>query len=246
MSALRKSSLMNATLLVVAGSALVLAAPPSDRIIGVVITSAPGVELQVDGLAAIGNANLVQGARVQTGDAPARIRLSNGTRATLQAASQARVFADHIVLEKGATVVSTKGYRVESQEVQAAATGAGTDLAIARTSPSTLEVRTVHGDAHVLSGSGALLARVNAGSAVSVNSFEKEAAGGKATPAVGTGETKLSSPAVTSIASNAYSPEREKEHGGHGNQGNHGDGDHGDGDHDDHHHHHHRPPVSRP
>ncbi len=245
MPAFRKSSLMNATLLVVASSALGLAAPPSDQIIGVVITSAPGVELQVDGLAAIGNANLVQGARVQTGDAPARIRLCNGTRATLQAASQARVFADHIVLEKGATVVSTKGYRVESQEVQAATSGAGADLAITRTSPSTLEARAVHGDARVLSSSGALLARLDAGSVVSVNSLGKEAAGGTATPAVVTG-TRLSNPAVTSIASNAYSSEHEKDHGGHGDKGDRGDGDHGDGDHDDHHHHHHKPPVSRP
>lgn len=208
MAALGTLSLLKFTLLACTTLVLGLAAPASAPIIGVVITSAPGGEIQVDGVGAVGNASLIQGAHVQTGDGPAQIRLFNGARATLQEGSQARVFADHILVETGAAKVSTKGYKVEMPESTAGR-------------PVTPSGKFNLGGSASQNATSKLPAATTKVSGPPVSSFASSGGWSQSKNEHGDQGDKGGGDG----------------HGGHGHNGDH-DGDHGhDGDHDHHHHH---------
>ena len=62
------------------------------------------------------NATLFEGATIETGTAASRMDLVSGTRLELGADSRARFFGDHLVLERGQSVLhKAQGFRVEAR-----------------------------------------------------------------------------------------------------------------------------------
>jgi len=241
MAAFRRVALMNAALLACASLALAGAAPTSRQVIGVVMTSVPGEALTVNGLGAVGNASLTEGARVEAGSVPAQIRLSSGVRATVEAGSRAQVFADHIVVEQGSATTSAKSYSVQTPAVSAKAASASSTPA-----------------------PGAVKSAAQAGKPGAPNGAAgvKPGSGLPSLPAVGSSwfsgddhQGGFGNHGGSGGGQGGFGDGHDGDHdGGHGNGGDH-DGDHGGGhdgdhdhDHDGHHHHHHHgpPPVSRP
>ncbi|MCX6595113.1 MAG: hypothetical protein NTV70_01950 [Acidobacteria bacterium] len=113
---------MNKSLVVlsmVMGSAF--AASPA---IGVAVTHG---RLEVNNTTVDGNANLAAGASVKTSAFPSMLQLSGGSNVALDRESQAKVFADRVVLERGvsqlagknAYAVEAMGFRVTGDAAQA-------------------------------------------------------------------------------------------------------------------------------
>jgi hypothetical protein len=61
----------------------------------------------------VNNATLFEEATIETGTAPSRMDLVSGTRLALAAGWQARFFGDHVVLERGQSILrKAQGFRV--------------------------------------------------------------------------------------------------------------------------------------
>ena len=94
-----------------AGTSLLPAATPG---IGVVLSSG---SVTLDNSVVAGNATVFDGNTVQTGTTSSRLQLNNGRVAQLGADSTARVYSDHMVLEKGFGQ-SSGNYGVEANSLK--------------------------------------------------------------------------------------------------------------------------------
>ena len=137
---------------------------------------------QVDGASVSGNATLFGGATIETDRASSRLQLSSGARVELAPQSRARVFGDHLALEKGSGELASKDYQIEARTLRVA-TGAAPSLArVSIQGSSSVLVTAVNGPAHVYNEIGLLVADVRPGMALA---FEPQA--GAATASERTG-----------------------------------------------------------
>jgi len=122
-----------------------------------------------------GNATLFDGAVIETTKIPSRLKLNNGARIGLSAASKAKVHRSRLVLETGMSEVSSLGrYEVEAGGFRIAAAtrdGAGR---IARKGPKAVQVAALRGALRVYDAKGLLLANVAPGTALE---FEPQESG---------------------------------------------------------------------
>lgn len=99
--------------LLLANVSLLPAATPS---IGVVLSSG---SVTVDNAVVPGNATVFDGNTVETGASASRLQLTNGKVAELGADTAARVFSDHMVLQRGFSQISGN-YGVEANKLRIA------------------------------------------------------------------------------------------------------------------------------
>lgn len=141
-------------------------------------TATANGDFYVDRTPVRGNATVLEGTVLETGSTPSLVRLERGGRARIGAASRARVFADKVVLEKGAgEMTSTGGLRVEAGAISVVPDSSGSTAAVAVGPQGGVTVAALAGRWRVTSREGALLARMNAG--VSLE-FQPQAAGAAA------------------------------------------------------------------
>ncbi len=121
-----------------------------------------------------GNANIFNGSQISTDQAASRVYLQNGAALTLGAYSTGTLYKDHVVLQQGsAKVDGINGYSVQAGKlrIQGAEALSG---AVVRLDGNRVQVAALAGSVKVLTQRGALLSRVNAGSA---SEFDADAAG---------------------------------------------------------------------
>lgn len=135
-----------------------LTAQAGSNVIGMAVSNG---QMQVDRSAVTGNANLVEGSSLKTNADPSRIQLSNGSRATLAANSEAQVFADHLVLQRGSSLVASPSYRLQTNGL--IVTGAQAQVAL---KGGVVNVTAVNGTVSVRSMEGVMLASVKPGTAL--------------------------------------------------------------------------------
>lgn len=146
------------TLIVFAQSALPVSAP----VIGLAVSQG---RMKIDRAPVEGSGNVTEGVTLSSDLSPVRIRLNNGNGATLASNSQARVFQDRIVLEKGQVLSATAGYRAEASGFRAVPSGPGAQAVVSRGARE-IQVSAVRGAVKVIDGRGMTIARVPAGRAI--------------------------------------------------------------------------------
>ena len=145
-------------------------------------------ELQIDRTSVHGNTTLFDGSVIETGVVSSDLALSNGARVRLGAGSQAHVFSDRLVLDRGRTeIVASSGYAIEAVGLRVAPDTPQARLAVTCSGAERIQVAALVGSGRV-SGSGVLIARVATGTALDL----EPQASGAATPSkiVGVVESK--------------------------------------------------------
>jgi len=115
----------------------------------------------------INNATLFEGATIETGGAASRMDLVSGTRLELSADSRGRFFGDHLVLERGESVLQkAQGFRVEARGLTILPdTGASTGR-ILLAGTARVQVSAVTGSLRVLNSRGMVVAKIPSGRAL--------------------------------------------------------------------------------
>ncbi len=115
----------------------------------------------------INNATLFEGATIETGSVVSRMDLVSGTRMELGADSRGRFFGDHLVLERGQSVLQkAQGFRVEARGLTILPdTGASTGR-ILLAGTARVQVSAVTGSFRVLNSRGIVVAKILSGRAL--------------------------------------------------------------------------------
>ena len=146
------------------GSILLAGIAQGANRIGMVTGSAA---FYVNGASVSGNATLFEGAIVKTAATPSRVQLENGAALQLSPNSQARIFANRIVLESGwGDFRSSGGSRVEARGLSVGAGEAGSTGRVAVHGKNLVQVAAATGMLRVYNPSGILVANVRAGRAL--------------------------------------------------------------------------------
>jgi len=139
----------------------VVAASPA---IGTIVTRG---SFRLNQATLVNNATLFEGATIETGTAPSRMDLVSGTRLELSSDSRGRFFGDHLVLERGQSVLhKAQGFRIEARGLTILPdTGASTGR-ILLAGNRRVQVSAVSGSFRVLNSRGMVVARIPSGKAL--------------------------------------------------------------------------------
>ncbi len=166
--------LVSASILTILAGLLV-SASASPAAIG---TATANGDFYVDRAPVRGNATVLEGTVLETGSTPSLVRLERGGRARLGADSRARMFADRVVLEKGAGEISgAGGLRLEAGAISVVPDTHGSTASVAVGPQGGVTVAALAGRWRVTNRQGALLARMDAGALLE---FQPQAAGAAA------------------------------------------------------------------
>jgi hypothetical protein len=109
-----------------------------------------------------GNSTLFDGSAVETESASSELSLQNGVKMQLGAASRARVWENHIALEKGVSqVTGPASYEVDAAGLKIHGAGERASLRVGLSNG--VEVTAITGSARVTNGAGLLMASIPAG-----------------------------------------------------------------------------------
>lgn len=137
---------------------LLPAAGPS---IGVAMASGP---FRVNRSEVKGNASLFDGAEVSTSKVSSKLRINGGAKIEIGTESQARVYANRAVIEKGAgQVESSSPYTIEARTLHIATADAKAIARVQLVGSDAVLVSAVNGPVRVTNGAGQLLARLAPG-----------------------------------------------------------------------------------
>jgi hypothetical protein len=143
------------------GCLVSLAASPSS--IGFVVTSG---EAQIDGAVVRGNSTLFQGNVVEAGNATSDLMFPGGANILLQPESAVKVYRDYAVLQRGAVIQrGTHGLVADGLKISSLSTQGA--VVVGMKDGSHLEVAARGGSAEVRNPTGALVARLEPGKAMS-------------------------------------------------------------------------------
>jgi len=143
----------------------------SGTVIGAAISSG---WFQVDNARVSGNGTIFDGASVQTAESTSRINLQNGTRMALAPNSRAKIMAARSLLEKGlGELQSSAKYEIEARTLHIKPAEPNSIARVRIDGAGKILVEAVDGPVQVFNRNGFLVARVNAGIALS---FEPQAA----------------------------------------------------------------------
>lgn len=160
--------LVSSLSLIVSSGLSVFAATP---VIGMAVSEG---QLSVNNAVVDGNANLVDGAVVKTAAMPSRLQMKNGTQVLLDRNTQAKVFGDRVVLERGTSQISGRSsYDMEALGFRVAPASYG--QARVEMQSNRVVVAALNGPVRVSDKSGMVLASLSSGRALS---FEPSAASG--------------------------------------------------------------------
>ena len=118
---------------------------------------------QIDGSPVSDNATLFGGSIVETSQASSRLQLNGGARVELSPRSRAKVFSDHLSLEKGVGELASKDYQIEAQTLRIATDAAKTVARVRIDSSKNVMVAAVNGPVRVYNEIGMLVANVKPG-----------------------------------------------------------------------------------
>jgi len=125
-----------------------------------------------------GNGTVLDGSVIETAKNPSQLSLKNGTRFDLCPNSQATVYLDRIVLDRGASQIhGSSAYAVVVNSLRIVPIGPASTIRVSRNSPRTIEVAAVTGRAEVRDAKGLLIAKVFPGSALDFDQQPGGAAG---------------------------------------------------------------------
>jgi hypothetical protein len=145
------------------GCLVSLAASPSS--IGFVVTSG---QAHVDGAIVHGNSTLFQGSEVQAGDLASDLMFPGGSNLLLQPGSAVKVYREHAVLQRGAAIQrGNNGYALIVDGLKVSSLSQQGVVVVGLKDSSHLEVAAQGGAAEVRSPTGALVARLESGKALS-------------------------------------------------------------------------------
>ena len=128
---------------------------------------------QIDGASVSGNATLFGGATIETGEASSRLQFSNGARIELAPRSRAKIFGDHLTLEKGWGELAARKYRIEARSLRVETNEAKSLARVSLEGSRDVLVTAMNGPVRVYNELGLLVANVRPGVAMS---FQPQAA----------------------------------------------------------------------
>ena len=128
---------------------------------------------QIDGASVSGNATLFGGTTIETGEASSRLQFSNGARIELAPQSRAKIFSDHLTLEKGLGELAAKKYRIEARSLRVETNEPKSLARVSLAGSREVLVTALNGPVRVYNEIGLLVANVKPGVAMS---FEPQAA----------------------------------------------------------------------
>src|SRR5574341_2624793 len=132
---------------------------------------------RMDNAAVSGNSTLFAGATVEAGRVPSVLHMDDGVRLLLAAGSRGRVYRDRFVLDRGSGQLENGArYRLEAGDLRIQPSSAGV-ARVMFSREGKIEVEAISSPVNVTGADGTMLARLDAGSALS---FEPQPAG--ATP----------------------------------------------------------------
>jgi len=118
-------------------------------------------DMRVDRYTVNGNATLFDGSVVETGQATADLRLDKGVQITMSTKSRGTLYHDHLVLEQGASELTSSGsFQVSANNLRVAPIGTDSRAVVTLTQGKAVEVSALKGSIGVTSDQGVLLARV--------------------------------------------------------------------------------------
>lgn len=159
-------------------AALALASSPT---IGTISSSG---RFQLDGAAIWNQSSIFDGVSVQTQKAASRLLLRNGTDLRLGAATQSRVYADHMILSSGALEgLLSSQFRVETGTLGLQVQGQNARAHI-RVQDGEVLVASLQGPVSVRGAQGILLASLAEGNSVRLSAAQGGTAGAKLTGVV--------------------------------------------------------------
>ena len=125
-------------------------------------------DIRVDNSIVKGNATLFDGSVVETGQASADLRLNKGVEITMSAASRGTLYSDHLVLQRGASEVSSSGaYQLQAAGLSIIPSGPRSRGVVSVKSANTIEVASLDGTLGVTNGHGVVLANILPGRSLS-------------------------------------------------------------------------------
>ena len=152
----------SAIALLTCGCLVSVAASPSS--IGFVVTRG---QVAVDGAVVRGNSTLFQGSLVEAGDATSDLMFPGGSNLLLQPGSAARVYREHAVLENGtATQRGSQGYLIADGLKVSTLSPLGA-VVVGVKDRTHIDVLAQGGNAEIRNPAGILIARLEAGKALS-------------------------------------------------------------------------------
>jgi hypothetical protein len=122
---------------------------------------------QIDGASVSGNATLFGGATIETGEASSRLQFSNGARIELAPQSRAKIFSDHLTLEKGLGELAAKKYRIEARSLRVETSEPKSLARVSLAGSREVLVTALNGPVRVYNEIGLLVANVKPGVAMS-------------------------------------------------------------------------------
>lgn len=122
---------------------------------------------RLDNAMVVGNATLFEGATIETKNAASRMDLASGARVSLSADSRARIYGDHMILEKGESrLEKAESFRFEAKGLTIQPETGTASARVVLTGGARVEVAALTGSFRVLNARGVLVANVGAGRAL--------------------------------------------------------------------------------
>jgi hypothetical protein len=152
----------------------------------VIGTASARGSMRVDGAPVVSNATLFNGSVVETDKATTALRLDNGIEVKLATSSNARLYRDRMVLEKGSGEVmpGAGGFTVEANHLRVIPDQPYSRGVVSMVNTASMNVAVISGGFHVTTGSGLLLARIQPGN---IMNFDDAGGQGASTPTSITG-----------------------------------------------------------
>jgi hypothetical protein len=143
---------------------VIMVASGAAPVIGTVVAKG---SFRVDNATVTGNATLFEGATIETKTAESRMELASGARISLGLDSKARLYGDHMILEKGqGRLEKAEGFRFEARGLTIQPETGNASARVALTGGARLELAALTGSFRVLNSRGVLVANVASGHAL--------------------------------------------------------------------------------
>lgn len=141
--------------------------------------------MSVDHASVRGNANLMEGAAVETAETLGHVKLNNGVELTLGEKSKAEIHANRMALLAGAATVNSRGgFGVEALGLRFVPENGAARTRVTVQGPSRLLVAAENGPIRVLSAEGVLMAKLNPGNTYAMEEPQSGPARAGANPPV--------------------------------------------------------------
>jgi len=156
----------NSYLAVALMATLPLAAVAGTNSIG---TASARGDMRVDNYSVKGNATLFDGSVVQTGVASVDVRMPKGVQIMLASDSQGTVYHDHLVLQSGASTMTSSGsFSLEAKGLKVTSTSPNSHGIVSLRTNGNVEVAALTGTFEVTNSRGARLANIIPGKALRI------------------------------------------------------------------------------